>query len=135
MKLIHQAEVTSHGGRSGHVEAPDRAVTANFSRAGPGGAKPTPEHLFAGAYAACFFGALENAARRAGVSLPSGASLTATVRLLEDDDGSYRLSVDLRAKLPGIPAGRGSDLLKAAHQTCPYSRAVRGNVDVTLSLE
>ena len=135
MKLIHQAQVTSHGGRRGHIEATDQAVTADFSRAAPGGAKPTPEHLFAGAYAACFFGALTNAAQRNRVSLSPDATLTATVRLLEEDDGSYLLSVDLRAHLPHISSDQASELLHAAHQTCPYSRAVRGNIGVTLSLD
>ena len=117
------------------MRASDDSFSADFSRANASGHKVMPEHLFAGAYAACFFGALENAAQRAGFELGPDATLTANVRLVEDDDESYRLSVDLHARLPGMGNAEGSKLLHEAHRTCPYSRAVRGNIDVALSLD
>lgn len=133
MRTIHIAEMIAQGGRDGVVEAPD----GNFSVQLSSDERPesvTPEHLFAGAYAACFLGALKNAAKTA--HLPTeGFTLVARAHLEEDNRGGYQLNVDLRAAMPGIRGTDAQHVLNLAHQTCPYSKATRGNINVTLSFD
>ncbi len=121
------AEVLSNQGRDGRVEASDRSMSVDLAAEGA----PTPEHFFAAAYAACFHSALRSAAKTAHLDI-TGSTVIARVTLGEDDKGESRLEVELRAAIPGVSADRGERLLHQAHQTCPYSRAVRGNVDVRL---
>jgi lipoyl-dependent peroxiredoxin len=130
MKTIQTAEIISQGGRTGSAEAADKSFSVKFGQTGqPGGA--TPEHLFAAAYAACFHSALLNAAERGHYKIV-GTTVVARVSLTENDRGEWGLRVELRAALPGINRNDAQHLLNLAHSTCPYSKAVRGNVDVAL---
>jgi lipoyl-dependent peroxiredoxin len=133
MKTIHVAEMIAQGGRDGQVEAPEGGFHVQLSSDEQPGSI-TPEHLFAGAYGACFLGSVQNAARKAHENL-RGITVVARVHLEEDDRGGYQLNVDLRAALPGIDESKAQHLLNLAHQTCPYSKATRGNVNVTLETD
>ncbi len=133
MKTIHIAEMIADGGRDGRVEA----TNGNFSVHLSSDESPesiTPEHLFAGAYAACFLGSLKNAAETLHLEL-EGITVLGRAHLEEDPKGGYQLNVDLRATLPGLDEKGGRHLLNLAHQTCPYSRATRGNIAVRLGLD
>src|SRR5687767_10160768 len=131
MKTVHVAEMVAEGGRDGRVEAPDGALSVDLSADEKRGSV-TPEHLFAGAYGACFLGALKNHAEKARFQT-EGFALVARAHLEEDAQGDYRLQVDLRATLPGVATSEGEHLMNLAHQTCPYSKATRGNITVNLS--
>jgi Ohr subfamily peroxiredoxin len=133
MKTIHIAEMMAEGGRDGRVDAPDGTFSVELSS----GEQPnavTPEHLFAGAYAACFLGSLKNHAEKAHLKL-EGATVVGRAHLEEDDRGEYQLHVDLRATLPGVKDSDAEHILNLAHQTCPYSKATRGNITVNLSFD
>ncbi len=133
MKTIHIAEMIAQGGRDGTVEAPDGDFRVELSTSDQPGAI-TPEHLFAGAYGACYLGALQNAARKAHVKM-EGVTLVARAHLDEDDRGGYNLNVELRAAMPGVSGSDAKHIMNLAHQTCPYSKATRGNINVTLSFD
>jgi Ohr subfamily peroxiredoxin len=133
MKTIHVAEMIAQGGRDGTVEAPDGNFRVELSTDEHSGSV-TPEHLFAGAYGACYLGALQNAAERAHVKL-TGVTLVARAHLDEDDRGGYNLAVELRASMPGVPESDARHIMNLAHQTCPYSKATRGNIDVKLEFD
>jgi Ohr subfamily peroxiredoxin len=133
MKTIHIAEMIADGGRDGTVEAPEGQFRVQLSSDG-GPDSVTPEHLFAGAYAACFLGALKHAAETSHLEL-RGATVTGRTYLEEDERGGYLLDVDLKASLPGIAAGAARHLLNLAHQSCPYSKATRGNIRVSLGFD
>jgi lipoyl-dependent peroxiredoxin len=133
MKTIHIAEMIAQGGRDGTVEAPDGVFSADLSADEQRGGV-TPEHLFAGAYAACFLGALKNAMAKANLKA-EGVTVVGRAHLEEDDRGDYRLNVDLRAALPGIDASDAEHVMNLAHQSCPYSKATRGNINVNLSFD
>lgn len=133
MKTIHVAEMIAQGGRDGTVEAPDGDFRVQLSTDEQRGSV-TPEHLFAGAYGACYLGALQNAAKRAHVPL-RGVTLVARAHLDEDDRGGYNLNVELRAAMPGVSATDAQHIMNLAHQTCPYSKATRGNINVTLAFD
>jgi lipoyl-dependent peroxiredoxin len=133
MKTIHIAEMVAQGGRDGKVESADGEFSVQLSSEEKSDSV-TPEHLFAGAYAACFLGALKNAAETA--HLPTeGMTLVAKAHLEEDSRGSYQLMVELRAAMPGVDATDAQHVLNLAHQTCPYSKATRGNINVTLAFD
>jgi osmotically inducible protein OsmC len=134
MKTIHVAEMVAEGGRDGKVEAPDGSFSvALLSDEQP--ASLTPEHLFAGAYAACFLSAVKHAAERSHIELAAGSVVTGRAHLEETPSGVYQLGIDLRATLPGLGRSEAQHLMNLAHQTCPYSQATRGNISVTLALD
>lgn len=133
MKTIHVAEVIAQGGRDGRVEAADGGFAVELSSDG-GRESVTPEHLFAGAYGACYLGALQNAAEKANLKI-EGMTLVARAHLEEDERGEYQLSVELRATMPGVSETDAQHIMNLAHQTCPYSKATRGNINVNLSFD
>ena len=137
MKTLFTAEATSHGGRSGSIQSPDPSLNlllGNPLEKGIEQRGPTPELLFAGAYAACYNGALHNAAKKLGTPVENSTA-RALVSLIEDDQGGYRLAVELRAQLPGINRDRSLRIMEEAHKTCPYSKALRGDTTVKLVVD
>jgi osmotically inducible protein OsmC len=124
------AEVASQRGRDGIVESSDSTLRFDLGEEHA----PTPEHLFAAAYAACFHSALRSAAKTAHDDI-SGSSVIARVALVDDESGGSRLAIEMRAAIPGVSKEQGERLLRQAHSTCPYSRAVRGNIEVKLSTD
>ena len=95
---------------------------------------PNPELLFAGAYSACYHGALSNAAKKLGTPVKD-SMVRALVSLVEDDQGGYRLAVALHAQLPGIDRVQAQRIMDEAHLTCPYSKALRGDTSVKLVVD
>jgi osmotically inducible protein OsmC len=132
-KVSYQTSATARGGRAGHVRSADGLV--EFDLAQPGTTPEpavNPETLFAAGYAACFQGALTNRAKTKGVDA-SGSTVTATVSFGPADDGGVGLAVELVVAIPGVEAAQAQELLELAHQFCPYSKATRGNIVVTLT--
>jgi lipoyl-dependent peroxiredoxin len=137
MKTLFTAEATADNSRASHVTTRDELLDVQLANPLEGGSSksgPTPEHLFAGAYAACYHGALLNASERLGISA-SGSKIRALVSLNEDDNGGYQLSVELHATLPGLSHASARELMDAAHLTCPYSKLTRGQVEVKLVVD
>ncbi|GAC1519921.1 MAG: organic hydroperoxide resistance protein [Polyangiales bacterium] len=138
MKTLYTATATAHGGREGHIHSSDGALDVQLRTpkelGGPGGLGTNPEQLFAAGYAACFESALRLVARTRKVALKD-ATVSAHVALGKSEDGNFGLSVVLRGKLADVPRDQAEALMQAAHEVCPYSRATRGNLDVTLEVE
>ncbi len=137
MKTLFVGESLSRGGRSGSVRTPDGLLNTELGNPLEKGLEtrgPNPEQLFACAYAACYHGALLNAAKKASVNLEN-SEVRALVSLLEDDQQQFSLSVELRAKMPGLEHSRALQVMQAAHQTCPYSKALRGEAPVRLAVD
>ncbi len=137
MKTLFTAEAISKGGRSGTISSPDQALNVTLGNPlDPGAVQrgPNPELLFAGAYSACYHGALTNAARRLG-SPVADSTVRCLVSLLEDRGGGYRLGVELHARLAGMDAARARRIMEEAHQTCPYSKALRGECTIRLVVD
>lgn len=133
-KTIQVAEIVSQGGRSGKVETSDASFAVQFIAPSENGEGLTPEHLFASAYAACFHSAVLAAAERSHLKIV-GSQVVGRVALAENDRGEYELRVELRAALPGLARHQAEHLLHQAHSTCPYSKAVRGNIEVILGTD
>jgi Ohr subfamily peroxiredoxin len=135
MKPLYTAVATTRGGRQGRVESSDGNLDLPLSvpkeLGGEGGKGTNPEQLFAAGYAACFESALRGVAQRQGKEI-GDASVTASVGIGRLDGGGYGLSVELRGEMPGLPREEAEELMRRAHEVCPYSNATRGNVEVRL---
>lgn len=135
-KVLYTAEANVSGGRAnGHGRTTDGALEVDLrlpTEMGGQGGGTNPEQLFAVGWSACFEGALGVVGRRERVELDD-ASIDAKVMLLPDDRG-FKLAAELDVTLPSIddPA-QAAELVRAAHQVCPYSNATRGNIDVKLT--
>ena len=137
MKTLFTAEAVSKGARSGSISSPDHLLNVTLGNPLERGVEkrgPNPELLFAAAYSACYHGALLNAAKKLNTAVHD-STVRALVSLLEDDQGGYRLGVELHAKLPGVERTTAQSIMSAAHQTCPYSKALRGDAAVNLVVD
>lgn len=137
MKTLFTSEAVATGGRSGSVSNPEGLLDVKLGNpleAGEEKLGPNPELLFAAAYAACYQGALVNAGKRLGTPVED-STVRALVSLEEDDNGGYQLAVELHAKIPSLDPVPAQFAMEAAHQTCPYSKAIRENIKVTLVVD
>lgn len=137
MKTLFTSEAISKGGRSGTLKSPEGLLDVTLGNPLEKGTEShglNPELMFAGAYAACYNGALVNAAEVLGVT-HNGSTVRALVSLIEDEKGGYGLAVQLHAELPGVEKEQAQRIMEKAHQTCPYSKALRGDAPVTLVVD
>jgi Ohr subfamily peroxiredoxin len=137
MKTLYTAQAFSRGGRQGTVWSSDRLLNVTLGSPLQPGAEdrgPSPELLFAGAYAACFHGALRKVAE---LTEPQAVDSTvrALVSLCEDDDGGSYLTVEMHARFPGIDPDELQRYMASAHRICPYSKALLGGATVTLVVD
>ncbi|WP_270181392.1 organic hydroperoxide resistance protein [Alkalihalobacillus sp. CinArs1] len=136
MKPLYTAKAFAHGGRQGKVESSDGVINMDLRMpkelGGQGGEATNPEQLFAAGYAACFDSALNMVARMKRVKL-NDTSVEAHVSIGKEEDGAFGLSAKLTVTIPDIDQQTAEELVKAAHETCPYSRATRGNMEVELN--
>jgi osmotically inducible protein OsmC len=137
MEHLYTAVATARGGREGEVVSDDGVLDLRLERptelGGPGGEHTNPEQLFAAGYAACFHSALKRVAKERGLDVEP-SEITAKVTLGRDDDKTFGLAVTLLGALPTLDPPQGDELMQAAHEVCPYSRATRGNIEVVLEL-
>jgi osmotically inducible protein OsmC len=133
-KVLYTARTHTTGGREhGVSRSSDGRLDIRLSTPGTAGSGTNPEQLFAAGWSACFEGAMGIAARKMKVAIPADMAIDAEVDL-NLDDGSYFLSARLNVSLPGLEPAVAQALADAAHQTCPYSKAIRNNVDVVISV-
>ncbi|MBZ9656907.1 organic hydroperoxide resistance protein [Phyllobacterium lublinensis] len=132
--LLYTARVRTTGGReNGKSRSSDGRLDIRLSVPGIPGSGTNPEQLFAAGWSACFEGAIQIEAKRTNVALPADLAIDAEVDL-NVSGGAYFLRVRLNVSLPGVEDDVARALLNAAHQTCPYSKATRGNIDVAINL-
>ncbi|QGW84140.1 organic hydroperoxide resistance protein [Variovorax paradoxus] len=124
---------TSSGGRDGEARSSDGRLDIKLSSPGSAGTGTNPEQLFAAGWSACFIGAMGKAAGKMKVTLPPDLAVDAEVDLGMAGN-EYFLQARLNVSLPGLDREVAQALTDAAHQTCPYSKATRGNIDVAINL-
>ena len=132
-KILFTAKVHTTGGREGAARSSDGRLDVKLSPPGTAGSGTNPEELFAAGWSACFEGAMGIAARRLKITLPADLAIDAEVDLCLTD-GAFFLQARLNVSVPGVEREVAQTLVDAAHQTCPYSKAIRGNVDVVITL-
>jgi Ohr subfamily peroxiredoxin len=135
-KVIYTAEAHVTGGRAeGHGRSSDGALEVDLrtpTEMGGDGGGTNPEQLFAVGYAACFEGALGAVARRQKLEV-GDVEIDSKVKLTTAEDRSFGIAAELHVTLPSVEGDDAVELVRAAHQVCPYSNATRGNIEVELS--
>ncbi len=132
-KTLYTAQVHVTGGREGAARSSDGRLDIRLSTPGTPGPGTNPEQLFAAGWSACFEGAMAIAAKAKDVALPEALAIDAQVELRLGDDG-YALAARLDVHVPGLDPEIARQIIEAAHRTCPYSKAVRGNVETIVAL-
>ncbi|HEY9048468.1 MAG TPA: organic hydroperoxide resistance protein [Ohtaekwangia sp.] len=132
-KVLYTGKTHTTGGRDGSSRSTDGKLEVKLSSPGSTGAGTNPEQLFAAGWSACFIGAIKLAAIKLNVKLVNDPAVDAEVDLYTTDS-KYFLQARLNVSLPGIPTDVAQALVNEAHQTCPYSKATRGNINVVINV-
>jgi Ohr subfamily peroxiredoxin len=129
----YTAKTRAAGGRSGSTRSDDGRLDVTLSVPGTRQRGTNPEQLFAAGWSACFLSAVRQAAGVRRIRLPAGLELDAEVDLC-NSGGEYFLQARLTVRMPGLERDLAQQLVEAAHQICPYSRAIRGNIPVVITV-
>lgn len=132
-ETLYTTAATARGGRGGRVQSEDGVIDLELGKPGSrSNPKANPETLFAAGYSACFGNAILSVGQALELDL-SESTVTAEVSLGRTGTG-VGIAVALTAHLPGLDAGTAQKVVDAAHERCPYSKATRGNIDVTVTV-
>ncbi|MFN4147396.1 MAG: Ohr family peroxiredoxin [Runella sp.] len=137
MAILYTASVRSIGGRVGNIKSSDGVLDSLVSKPlemGGTGDAPNPEMLFAAAYGACFGGSLKVVAQKQGIELVEGWSVEASVSL-HQEGASVFLSAKLKVLAPGMEKSKIESVARTAHIVCPYSKALKGNIETEIMVE
>lgn len=130
-QVLYTGTVHVTGGREGRAQSDDGRLQTDLTPPGGKGTGTNPEQLFAAGWSACFIGAMKHNAAGLGLRVPGDVAVDAAVDLATDDSG-FMLQARLKVSLPGLNPEAAQRLVEAAHQTCPYSKATRGNINVQI---
>lgn len=138
MSQPYATRVHAHGGRSGAIRSDDGILDLPLALpkelGGKGGAT-NPEQLFAAGYAACFENAVIHVTRgKADKVTDDDIEVSCEVGLLPNGQGGFTLTVALDVEIAGVDQAKAEEIVAAAHAVCPYSNAIRGNVDVSFKV-
>ena len=134
-KLLYTAKAHTTGGRDGgSSRSSDGRLDVKLSIPGGQGNGTNPEQLFAAGWSACFISAMGHVANRMKIKLPADAAVDAEIDLCNSGD-VYFLRARLNVSLPGLEREVAQAIVDATHgETCAYSNATRGNIDVTVNV-
>ena len=138
MSALYTTKVAATGGRHGHIRSEDGLLDINLAlprQLGGKGDATNPETLFAGGYAACYENAILHVSRDAGLRFADAdVEVVAEIGLSRNESGGFVLSAALAVRMAGVDQKKAEELVAAAHRICPYSNAIRGNVDVGFTI-
>ena len=137
MSALYSTQVTAVGGRNGTARSTDGLLDIKLSlpkNLGGNGGETNPEQLFAAGYAACFGNAVIHITRNKEQKIgDDDVEVTTTVGMSPNGQSGFVLSVALDVTIAGVDQASAEAIVAEAHKVCPYSNAVRGNIDVALS--
>jgi lipoyl-dependent peroxiredoxin len=131
--VLYTAKTHTTGGRQGESYSSDGNLDIQLTPPGGNGSGTNPEQLFAAGWSACFLSAMGLTASKHNVKLPAETAVDAEVDLV-NTDGAFSLQARLNISIPGVDRETAQAIADDAHQVCPYSKATRGNIDVTISV-
>ncbi|VVO57804.1 Organic hydroperoxide resistance protein OhrB [Pseudomonas fluorescens] len=131
--VLYTGKTHTTGGRNGESRSDDGRLDIKLSAPGSSGSGTNPEQLLAAGWSACFIGAMGKAAIALKVTLPTDVSVDTEVDLGKTENAFF-LQARLNVSLPGLDPAVARSVVDAAHQTCPYSKATRDNIDVVINL-
>lgn len=132
-KVLYTAKTHTTGGREGESRSSDGRLDIKLSSPGTAGVGTNPEQLFAAGWSACYIGAMGIAAAKMRVTLPADLAVDTEVDL-GTAAGGYFLQARLNVSLPGLAPEVAREIVDTAHQTCPYSKLTKGNINVEINL-
>ncbi|AMQ84714.1 organic hydroperoxide resistance protein [Pseudomonas sp. 22105] len=132
-KTLYSAHTCTTGGREGTGRSHDGRLDLKLSPPGAPGTGTNPEQLFAVCWSACFLGSLRHACNARKIVFPAMAGVDAQIDLVHGEHGFF-LQAKLAVSLPDIEPQVAQQLIDAAHQNCPYSKATRNNIKVSIIL-
>ncbi|WP_025596682.1 organic hydroperoxide resistance protein [Burkholderia sp. WSM2230] len=132
-KVLYTGKTHTTGGRDGAARSSDGRLDVRLGSPGASATGTNPEQMLAAGWSACFIGAMGIAAKNLRLALPADTAVDTEIDLAMNDSG-YFLRARLNVSLPGIERDTAQKLTEMAHQTCPYSKATRGNIDVTITV-
>ncbi|MDX1872100.1 organic hydroperoxide resistance protein [Mycolicibacterium sp. 120266] len=133
MSVVYTAQTHTTGGRQGESYSSDGNLDIQLTPPGANGTGTNPEQLFAAGWSACYLSAMGLTAGQYNVKLPAETAVDAEVDLV-NTDGGFSLAARLNVTIPGVDRDVAQKIIDAAHEVCPYSKATRGNIPVTVSL-
>lgn len=137
MKKIYTTSVTATGGRNGKVKSDngvlDLEIRMPKALGGSSDDYINPEMLFAAGYSACFDSALNAMIQQAKLTTRE-TTVKANVTIGQNENGGFALEVELYINIPDVTIELANELVKQAHEACPYSNAIKGNVEVQLNV-
>ncbi|QEY63206.1 organic hydroperoxide resistance protein [Metapseudomonas lalkuanensis] len=133
-KTLYTGQTRTTGGRDGQGKSSDGELAVRLSPPGSGRPGTNPEQLLGVGWSACFIGALRRAGQAQSIRLPDDVAVAADIALGNTADGGFALAAKLTVELPGLATDDKARLVEAAHQLCPYSKATRGNIEVTFEI-
>lgn len=138
-KVLYATNMISNGGRDGRVFSPDNTFVQNLATPKEMGGNATtaetnPEQLFAAGYSACFNSALSLILQKSGVT-DANPEVEATIELIVDEaDNGVKLGGTLIVTLENMSQEDAESYVEKAHNYCPYSKATKGNIDISLEV-
>jgi lipoyl-dependent peroxiredoxin len=94
---------------------------------------PTAEQLFAGAWSSCYITAIGLVAAQKRVKLPEDLSVDIEI-VLGQTGAAWLLGARFDVRIPGLAQDVAEKLAHTAHEICPYSKAVHGNIEVAVNV-
>jgi Ohr subfamily peroxiredoxin len=138
MNTLYSTKVTAIGGRHGQILSEDGLLDLKLAlphQLGGKGDATNPETLFGGGYAACFENAILHVSRNAGLKFADeDIEVVAEIGLSRNDSGGFVLSATLSVTIAGVDQKKAEELVESADKICPYSNAIRGNVEVGITV-
>ncbi len=138
MNMILKRTIRVEGGRDGSINDPEGNLSLSMRKpkemGGTGGAGTNPEALFAAGYASCFAGSLEFLLAQDGVSY-DGLAVETTVKLIPDGDAGFKFALDSVVSIGGLEEAVLSRYVEGAKAFCPFSKAIRNNIAVNVTIE
>ena len=133
--MAYTTTATTKGGRNGRAILDNGGLALAMAlpkEMGGDSQGHNPEQLFALGYSSCFGQAILALSKKHGLDAQD-ARITCTVTI-DKDETSFALKADLTVSIPGADKAKVQALVEDAHKICPYSKATRGNVPVTLTV-
>jgi Ohr subfamily peroxiredoxin len=132
-KVVYTGKTLTKGARDGVSKSSDGYLDVKLSTPGTKGTGTNPEQLFAAAWSACFGSTIAIGAKKMKIDVPQDSSIAAEIDLVTGKDGAF-LQGRLNVSLPGLHKDVAQQLVDFAHDNCPYSKAIRGNVNAEIKL-
>lgn len=134
MQKIYSTTMINKGGRSGKSYSPNHSFKLNIEDPGSKNLGTNPEELFAAGYSACFNSALDYVKKKNEINVESVIKVRASLYNHSDSlVPDVTLGVDIEGWIKDTSIIETQRMLEEAHQACPYSRAIRGNIPVTIT--